>query len=122
MLPGQIGPDDLRAGVHGGQVDMYALPAVIPFRVGEEALQHFGVEIALARKVFVETAMGEAGAAHDLLDRYAIESEAVEQLSGALDDSGPGFRAVIRGVGQCFLRPVAAPSGFKSERHGNDVA
>jgi hypothetical protein len=78
MLPGQVSADDLRPGIFGGQVDMHTLPAAIPFWVGEEAFQHLGVQIAFAREVPIEAAMGETSVGHDLLDRDAIKSKSVE--------------------------------------------
>jgi hypothetical protein len=42
--------------------------------------------------------MGEARLGHDLLDRNAVKSEAVEQLPGAENDSGSGFLAMTRRI------------------------
>ena len=68
VLPGQVSANDLRAGVCGLPVDMDTFPAVIPFRVGEEALHHLRVQIALAGKVLVKPTMGKACIRHNLLD------------------------------------------------------
>src|SRR5690348_12982023 len=83
---------------------MDAFPAVVPVRIGKEALQHLRVQIALAREVSVKSAVGETRVGHDLLNRDAIKPKPVEQLSSTQNDSGPGFPAMVRRVGQCFLR------------------
>jgi hypothetical protein len=57
---------------------MYAFPAVFPFGVGEEASEYFGIKVALAIKIAVETAMCQASSGHDLLDRDALEAIAIE--------------------------------------------
>ena len=58
MLAGEIGADDLRADVAGGEVHFHAFPTAFPIGVGEEAREDLGVEIALALEIAVEAAMG----------------------------------------------------------------
>ena len=36
VLAGEIGADDLRSNVGGGQIYFHAFPTTLPFRVGEE--------------------------------------------------------------------------------------
>jgi hypothetical protein len=37
------------------KIDVHALPAIFPFRVSEEASQNFGIKVALAFEVAVES-------------------------------------------------------------------
>src|SRR6266567_9244005 len=86
MLAGQISANDLRSNIEAVEIDAHAFPTVSPLGIGEEAAQHLGVEIALALEMPVEPATREARARHNLLDRYLIESEAIEELASAMDD------------------------------------
>jgi hypothetical protein len=54
MLPGEVGADDLGTYISRGKVHRYSLPTIFPMRISEEAIQHFGVEIALAFEIRVE--------------------------------------------------------------------
>src|SRR5260370_38027778 len=98
MLAGEIGADDLRADVAGGEVHFHAFPATFPIGVGEEAGEDLGVEMALALEIAVEAAMGEADAGHDLLDGDAFEAVAIEELARAIDDGFFDGCAVGNGV------------------------
>lgn len=86
VLAGEIGADDLRADVGGGEVDVDSFPAIFPFGVGEEAAEDFGVEITFAVEITVEAAVGEAGTRHDLADGDIFKAVAVEEFSRAFDD------------------------------------
>ena len=86
MLAGEIGTDDLRANITGGEVHFHTFPTTFPVGVGEEAGEDFGIEIALAMEIAVEAAVGEASAGHDLLDGDAFKTVAVEELAGAVND------------------------------------
>src|SRR5712672_37492 len=99
MLAREVGTNDLRAYIGGRKIHVHALPAVLPFRVGEEASQHFGVEVTFAFEIAVETAVGETGAGHDLLNRNILETVAIEKLSRALNDVFSHFCAVAGGIG-----------------------
>jgi hypothetical protein len=79
---------------------MHALPATLPFRVSEEAAQHFRIQIALALEIAIESAMGETCAGHDLVDRDILEAVPVEQAARAVDDFLSYFGAVTRGIRQ----------------------
>src|SRR5437868_15387800 len=107
MLAREVGTNDLRAHIGGRKIHVHALPAVLPFRIGEEASQHFGVEVALAFEIAVETAVGETCAGHDLLNRNILEAVAIEKLSRALNDVFSHFCAVAGWVGHwlsCVIR------------------
>src|SRR5215475_4618682 len=86
MLAREVRADDLRADVGRPAVDLDAVPVAGPGRIGEEALQGFGVEIALAAEVAVEAAVRQSGFGHDPADRDALEAEPVEQPAGGADD------------------------------------
>jgi hypothetical protein len=88
----------LRAYISGGKIHVHPLPAALPFRVGEEASQHFGVQIAFAFEIAVETAVGETRAGHDLLNRNILETVAIEKLSRALNNVLSYFCAVAGGI------------------------
>src|SRR5260370_17869475 len=98
MLAREIGTDDLRADVAGGEIHFHAFPATLPFRVGEEAIQHFGVEIALAIEITVETAMGQSRSGHNLLDGDTLKAVAIEELARAFNDGFLDYRAMTRRV------------------------
>jgi len=98
MLAREIGADDLRADVAGGEVHFHAFPTAFPIGVGEEAGEDLGVEIAFALEIAVEAAVSEAGAGHDLLDRDTLEAVAIEELASAVDDGFFDGRAVSGGV------------------------
>src|SRR5262249_23166107 len=80
-------------------VDVDALPAVLPFGIGEEAGHHLRVEVALALEVGVEAAVREPGSGHDPRDRDALEAEAVEEAARAVDDASLHFGVAGGGVG-----------------------
>jgi hypothetical protein len=99
VLAGEIGTDDLRAGVGRREIDVHAFPAIFPFGVGEEATEDFGVEIAFTMEIAVEAAVGEAGSGHNLSDRDILKTVAIEELAGAFDDILFHRRAVASWVG-----------------------
>src|SRR5258708_6227015 len=78
---------------------MHAFPAPLPFRIGEEASQNFRVEVALAFKIAIESAVREAGPGHNLLKRDVFESISIEKPPRALNDVFSYFRAVACGIG-----------------------
>src|SRR5580693_7954024 len=104
MLAREIGAYDLRANIAGGHIDMHTLPAVFPVRIGEEALQHFGVKLALAFKIAVETAAGQASIGHNSIHGDIVESELVEELARASHDLFPNFIAVTGWVRHSSFR------------------
>jgi hypothetical protein len=105
----------LRAYISGGKIHVHALPAALPFRVGEEASQHFGVQITLAFEIAVETAVGQTGAGHDLLNRNILEAMAIEKLPRALNDVFSYFCAVAGWVGHlALLRDQAREYGLNN--------
>src|SRR5271170_156768 len=57
VLPGQISIYDLCSHVRGRKVHMYSLPAILPFRVREKAIQHFRIKVALSFEVRIEAAV-----------------------------------------------------------------
>jgi hypothetical protein len=57
---------------------MHPFPATLPVRVGEEASQDFGVEIAFTSEITIESAMREVGALHNLANGNIVEAMAVE--------------------------------------------
>ena len=77
---------------------MHAFPAVLPLRVGEEAIQYLGVEIALAFEIRIEAAVRESRACHDLCDRNGFKAVAIEQPSCAVDDLFLCFSAMSSGI------------------------
>src|SRR5258708_32705979 len=87
MLARQVGADDLRTGIGRGQIDPNPFPSTLPIRIGKEAAQHLGIEIALAVEVAVESAAGQPRVGHDGIDRDAFESASIEQAARALHDS-----------------------------------
>src|SRR5215475_13426866 len=99
MLAGEIGADHLRADVRRGNINMDALPAVLPFRVGEETVEHFGVEIAFGVEITVEPAVGELRAGHDLADGDAFKAVPVEQAARAVNDAFSHLRTMAGGIG-----------------------
>ena len=108
MLAGEIGADDLGANVAGGEVHFHAFPTTLPVRVGEEAGEDLDVEIALASKIAVEAAVGQAGAGHDLLDGDTLEAVAIEEFARAVNDGFLDGRAVGNGVRHGVSFRVAA--------------
>src|SRR5260370_39420309 len=65
---------------------MHIFPAVFPVRVGEEARQYFGIEVALAIEVAIKPAVRQAGSGHDLMESNSLKSIAVEELASAIND------------------------------------
>src|SRR5260370_41579632 len=65
---------------------MHIFPAVFPVRVGKEARQYFGIEVALAIEVAIKPAVRQAGSGHDLMERNSLKSIAVEKLASAIND------------------------------------
>jgi len=57
---------------------MYPFPAIFPVGVGEEASQDFGIEIAFAFEITVESAVRQVGAFHNLANRDVVEAIAVK--------------------------------------------
>src|SRR5689334_11858352 len=99
MLAREVGADDLRADAGRGTVDLDAVPMTGPGRIGEEALQGLGVEIALAAEVPVEAATRQSGFGHDPVDRDALEPEPIEQAAGGADDRFARLGKVVGRVG-----------------------
>ena len=62
--------------VGGGQV--HTFPATLPFRVGEEAPEYLCLESALAFEIATKSAVRQAGAGHDLMDRNIFKAMAIE--------------------------------------------
>src|SRR5258707_15379323 len=102
MLARQVGPNDLRAGIGRGEIDANSFPAAFPIRIGEEASQYLGVEIALAVEVAVESAAGQPRVGHDGIDRDTFESLSIEQAAGAFDDSPANPLAMTGWIGHTF--------------------
>src|ERR1700751_1358438 len=86
MLAREVGTDELRADMGRSAVDLDAVPVAGPGRIGEEALQGFSIEIALAAEVPVEAPMRQSDFGHDPADRDAIEPEPIEQPASGADD------------------------------------
>jgi hypothetical protein len=57
---------------------VHAFPAAFPFWVSEEAPQDRGVKIAFAFEITIETAVGQTGASHDLLERNTLKAMPIE--------------------------------------------
>src|SRR6185437_618317 len=74
---------------------LHPVPAAGPLRIGEEAVQRFGIKITLAGEMAIEAAMGEAGILHDGADRDAVETVVVEELAGRFDDPGSCLPGMI---------------------------
>src|SRR5665213_3893535 len=64
----------------------------------DEAVDHFGIELALALKIAVEAAAGEAGACHHVIDGDGNESAVIEQFARTLDDPFPDLLAMLRRI------------------------
>src|SRR4029077_11819731 len=64
--------------------------------LGYEAADRFGIKLALALEVAIETTSGHPGAGHDVVDGSRGETMAVEELQRALDDFLPHLFAVMR--------------------------
>lgn len=77
---------------------MHAFPAILPFRVSEEAGQDIHVEVALALEIAVKAAVREACSNHNLADRNAFKSVAIEQSAGAINDFLFNFGAMTGGI------------------------
>src|SRR6266849_2760926 len=77
---------------------MHTLPAALPFRIGEEASQNFGIEIAFTFEIAIEAAVCETRTGHDLLKRDIFESVSIEQFSRTLNDVFSYFLAVAGGI------------------------
>src|SRR6266576_6764899 len=96
---------------------MHSFPAAFPFRVSEEAPQHLGIQIALALEIAIESAVRQARAGHDLLERNALRAIPVKQLACTVDDVLLDCRAVTSRIGHRelldFLRPEVCLKGFR---------
>src|SRR5690242_9967754 len=103
MLTGEVGAHNLRGGIGGPQVDVHALPGVVPFRVGEKARQRLGVQVTLAVEITVEAAAREAGVGHDLIDGYAFKAMAIEKPARAVNDLLLDFFSMTGRIRHAFL-------------------
>jgi hypothetical protein len=99
VLARKIGAYHLWANIGGREIHVHTLPAILPFRVGKEASQDLGIEIALAFEVAIESAVCQARACHDLLQRDTLETIAIEQPTRAVDDVSSYFEAVTSRIG-----------------------
>jgi len=99
MLVRKICANHLRPEVRRTRVDLYPLPAVLPFRVGKKAIQRFDIKIALAFEVVVESAARQTRARHDLVKGYLLKAMAVKKPACALNDPAPDFNAVSFRIG-----------------------
>jgi hypothetical protein len=81
---------------------MHTFPATLPFRIGQEAAQHFGVQITLALEVAVESPVSETSPSHDLADRDTVKAVPVEQPARTLDDGFSYFRTMCGRVRHVF--------------------
>src|SRR5690242_10955665 len=88
---------------------MHSFPAAFPFRIGEEAPQHLGIQIALTLEVTIESAVRQAGAGHDLLQRNALKAIPVKQLACTVDDVFLDRRAMTSRVGHQDSLSSCAP-------------
>src|SRR5579872_473531 len=84
VLPRQISPHYLRAHIAGRQIHFDSFPATFPFRVRKEAAQDLDVQIALALEITVKAAVRQPGSGHNLVERNAVKSVAVEEPPRAL--------------------------------------
>src|SRR5580693_1926699 len=107
MLARQIGAHHLRTYLARRQVHIDALPAVLPFRIGEEAAEDLYVEITLAGEVAVKAAVGQSGAGHNLLEGDTVKSVAIEEAPRALHDFLSDFVAVSCRIRHSFLLLVS---------------
>jgi hypothetical protein len=57
---------------------MYPFPAILPVGVGEKASQDFGIEIAFAFEITVESAVRQVGDFYNLANGDIVEAKAVE--------------------------------------------
>jgi len=99
VLSRQVSAHNLGAYVGRKPIDLYAFPAILPVRIGKEAVQDFSVEVTLAFEVAVKAAVSESGASHDLRDRYIVEAMTVKQPPGALNNLGLYFSTVSSRIG-----------------------
>src|SRR5258706_11100552 len=104
MAARQVSAYDLRTDITLRQIHRHAPPTVLPLGVGEKAVQDFGIQVALALKIAVEPAVGEASVSHDLCDRNIFKTTPVEKPAGTVDDQALGFDAVAGGVGHGDFR------------------
>ena len=72
--------------------------AVLPIWIGQEASQHFDIEIALAFEVAIKSAAGEARVGHDGIHRDVFKPMSIEEPPGALDNPAANLFAVTRRV------------------------
>jgi len=111
----EVSANDLRPDLSGRQIDVHAVPRVVPAPVGKKTRQYLDVEIALAREVTVESPASQAGGRHDLVDGHLFESATVEQLASRLNDLLSNRVAMAVWVGHALLdgrqqRQLAAKS------------
>src|ERR1700733_12053171 len=83
---------------------MHAFPTVLPLRIGEKAIQNFGIQIALTLEIGVKAAVRQPDTGHDLSDGHIFESIAIEQTTCAGDDSLLGFKAMAGGIWHSILQ------------------
>jgi hypothetical protein len=57
---------------------MYSFSAILPVGVGEKASQDFGIDIAFAFEITVESAVRQVGTFHNLANGDIVEPIAVE--------------------------------------------
>jgi hypothetical protein len=57
---------------------MHPFPAAFPLRVGEKASEYFGIQIALALEITVESAVRKSYTSHDLVERNTLKTMAIE--------------------------------------------
>jgi len=88
----------LRAHVGGRQVHTHTFPAALPVGVRKKASQNLGIKIALAIEIAVKAPVRQTGACHNLLDRYVLETMAIELSARTFDDLPLDFLAVASGI------------------------
>lgn len=99
MLMRKVGAHDLTANVGRCEVDLDPFPAVLPIRIGEKTAQDLDIQIAFALKVTVETAAGQVGAFHNLIERDSLEAMAVKETTSARHDALSDLGAMAAAIG-----------------------
>jgi hypothetical protein len=97
VLAGEIRLDDLPRGVVGSEVDTHSVP-LRPRCFFERERDRLRVKLALCVEVVVEAAARQPGVGHDVVDRYALETVAVEERFGPSNDVSFGLLAVLGAV------------------------
>src|SRR5215469_9733686 len=64
---------------------MHTFPTALPLRVRKEAYQYFGIQIALASEIAIESIVRQARTGHDLVERVTLNAMPIEQLACAVD-------------------------------------